>query len=120
VIEMPKGMRPERLADALRAELSTLIAEGVKDPRVKKAGLATVTHVRVTSDLQHARILVSFVGGEPGTEKAAIEALQKTAGYLAGEATRRMNLRRAPALTFAHDDSAEHVMKIEKLLKGEE
>jgi ribosome-binding factor A len=117
---MPKGIRPERLADALRAELSMLIAEGVKDPRVKKAGLATITHVRVTGDLQHARVLVSFVGGEPGTEAAAILALQKTAGFLAGEATRRMSLRRAPELTFAHDDSAEHVQKIEKLLKGEE
>ena len=117
---MPKGMRPERLADALRAELSLLIAEGVKDPRVKKAGLATVTHVRVTTDLQHARVLVSFVGGDDGAAKGAIEALQKTAGFLAGEATRRMNLRRAPALTFAHDDSAEHVQKIEKLLRGDE
>ena len=117
---MPKGMRPERLADALRAELSTLIAEGVKDPRVKKAGLATVTHVRVNSDLQHARVLVSFVGGEAEAAKGAIEALQKTAGFLAGEATRRMNLRRAPALTFAHDDSADHIEKIEKLLRGDE
>ena len=117
---MPKGMRPERLADALRAELSTLIAEHVRDPRVKKAGLATVTHVRVTTDLQHARVLVSFVGGEDGSAKAAIEALQKTAGFLAGEATRHMNLRRAPILTFAHDDSAEHIEKIEKLLRGDE
>jgi ribosome-binding factor A len=117
---MPKGIRPERLADALRGELSSLIAEHVKDPRVKKAGLATVTHVRVNSDLQHARVLVSFVGGDAAAIPDAIAALQKTAGFMAGEAARRIHMRRAPVVTFAHDDSAEHVEKIERLLRGDE
>jgi ribosome-binding factor A len=31
-----------------------------------------------------------------------------------------MTLRRAPELKFAHDDSAEHVQKIERLLRGDE
>jgi ribosome-binding factor A len=87
---------------------------------VARAGLATVTHVRVTNDLQHARVLVSFVGGDDAGRASAIEALQKMAGFLAGEAARNINLRRTPALTFAHDDSAEHVQKIEKLLRGDE
>ncbi len=117
---MPKGMRPERLADALRAELASLIRERVKDPRVEKAGLATVTHVRVNDDLSHARVLVSFVGGDAAGAEGAIEALQKMSGFFRGEVSRRTHLRRAPELKFAHDDSADHIEKIERLLKGDE
>ena len=45
--------RPDRVAAAIREEVATFLAEGVKDPRV--VGLVTVTGVDVTRDLRHAK-----------------------------------------------------------------
>jgi ribosome-binding factor A len=108
------------VADTLRAELNTLLAEKVKDPRVATAGYPAVSQVRISDDLGHARVLVSFIGGDEKAIPGAIASLQKMAGFLGGEAGRRLGMRRAPQLTFAHDQSAEHLAKIDRLLKGDD
>lgn len=115
-----KGGRPARLAEALRGELSGIITREVKDPRVAAAGLLTVTHVRLTDDLRLARVLVSFIGGDPEAAGPALEALTRAAGWLQGELGRRLSLKRAPELRFEHDRSAEHVAHIEALLRGDD
>ena len=51
-------MRLERVAGEVRAVLGEVLArDEIKDPRVRGAGLITVTHVRVSGDLRHARAL---------------------------------------------------------------
>ena len=52
--------RPDRVAEAIREEIATFLAEGVKDPRV--VGFVTVTGVDVTRDLRHAKVYVSVLG----------------------------------------------------------
>src|SRR5262249_7658801 len=59
--------RPDRVAEAIREEVATFLAEGVKDPRV--VGLVTVTGVDVTRDLRNAKVFVSILGSE--SERAA-------------------------------------------------
>ncbi len=119
-----KGGRAERLAEAIRGELSTMIAQEVKDPRVHAAGLLTVTRVRLSDDLGTAHVAVSFVGADAKTAAKAVDGalagLARGAGFLRGELARRLNLKRAPELKFDHDTSADHVAKIERLLKGED
>ena len=61
--------RPDRVAEAIREEVATFLAEGVKDPRV--VGLVTVTGVDVTRDLRHAKVYVSILGSD--SERAAKE-----------------------------------------------
>ena len=98
--------RAERLAEAMREELSSLLAREVKDPRVAAAGLVTVTRVEVAADL--------------GVAKVGVSALGRVAGWLRGEVGRRLSLRRAPELRFVQDRGGQHAEKIDRLLKGEE
>ena len=59
---MPKRHSPRtaRIGDEIQRELMTLLREEVKDPRV---GRVTVTHVEVTPDLSHAKVLVTDLAG---------------------------------------------------------
>jgi ribosome-binding factor A len=111
-----KGIRPERLAESLRAELATLLREHVKDPRVSASG-ASVAQVRVSGDCSHAKVLVSFVTTDDKAIAGALAALDKMAGFLRGEAGRRLNLRRAPTMVFAHDRTAEALGELDDLLR---
>jgi ribosome-binding factor A len=56
---MPPGSRPSRIGDQLRAELSDLITREVHDPGI---GFLTITHVKVTPDLQMARVYYTTLG----------------------------------------------------------
>jgi ribosome-binding factor A len=111
-----KGIRPERLAEALRAELATLLREHVKDPRVAASG-AQVSQVRVSGDCSHAKVLVSFVTADDKAIAGALLALDKMGGFLRGEAGRRLNLRRAPTMAFAHDKTAQSLGELDELLR---
>ena len=111
-----KGSRPERMAATMKVELCELIASSLKDPRVTKAGLLTVTEVRLTPDLGTARVYVSLVGGAPGTDEVALAALGRSAGFLRGELARRLDLRRAPTIHFVQDKTGEEAARIAALL----
>lgn len=108
--------RSVRLASAIQTELAQLIPAEVKDPRVARAGLLTVTKVEVSGDSRVAKVGISFVGGQ-GDPALAIEALSRSAGFLRGEVGRRLALRHAPELRFVHDRSGEHAAHIDALLK---
>ena len=69
------GNRTERVATQLRSVLSDLISREVRDPRVASAGLVTVTKVELNRDLSVARVYVSFIGGEEGSEEVAIRVV---------------------------------------------
>lgn len=112
-----KGERPQRLGEAMRAELAELIARDVKDPRVRDAGLVTVTEVRPSPDLSFARVWVSIVGADQAKARAALAALAKASGWLRGEVGRRLGLRRAPELRWELDTSGEQAARIDELLR---
>ena len=107
--------RPDRVAEAIREEVATFLAEHVKDPRVQ--GLVTVTGVDITRDLRHARVYVSVLGSE--TEQAATyEGLASVAGHLRARVGRALRLRVAPEIAFKQDQSVAHAARIESLLAG--
>jgi ribosome-binding factor A len=106
--------RPDRVAEAIREEVATFLADGVKDPRVR--GLVTITGVDVTRDLRHARIFVSIMGEE--AERAeTLEGLSAVASHLRGRVGRALRLRVAPEIAFRTDPSVAHAARIETLLE---
>jgi ribosome-binding factor A len=107
------GHRHERLASQIREEVAEMIAGELKDPRI---GFATVTHVELTPDLRHGRVLVSVLGDEE-SQRETLEGLSSAAGYVRYEITRRLRLRRVPELVFALDRGAEEGQKVETLLQ---
>ena len=107
--------RPDRVAEAIREEVATFLADGVKDPRVR--GLVTITGVDVTRDLRHARIFVSIMGEE--AERAeTLEGLAAVASHLRGRVGRALRLRVAPEIAFKTDPSVAHAARIETLLES--
>jgi ribosome-binding factor A len=110
-----ENRRPDRVAEAIREEVATFLAEDVKDPRVQ--GLVTVTGVDVTRDLRHARIFVSVLGSE-SERSATFEGLASVASHLRSRVGRALRLRLAPEIVFKEDQSVAHAARIESLLAG--
>lgn len=87
----------------MKNEISAIIAQEVKDPRV---GFATVTEVEVSPDLRYARVLVSVLGS-PEEKQEAFDALNHAKGFIRRLVSARIRLRHSPELTFVYDDSIE-------------
>ena len=105
--------RPDRVAEAIREEVATFLAEGVKDPRV--VGLVTVTGVDVTRDLRHAKVFVSVMG-TASEQAATFDGLSSLASHLRSRLAKSLRLRVAPEISFKHDESIAHAARIETLL----
>jgi ribosome-binding factor A len=89
-----------------------LLRGEIRDPRV---GLVTVTDVRVTADLGHARVLVAVPGEEPERQRA-VEGLRSAAGFLRSKTARMLSTRTVPELHFELDRGLEHAARIDALL----
>ena len=102
-----------RVDEAMRAVLSDAISKDLQDPRV---GFITVTGVKTTPDLRHARVYVSVLGDE--SERAAsLEGLQAAHGFLQGRVSHSLRLKHTPALVFDYDESVDRGMRISELLE---
>jgi ribosome-binding factor A len=106
--------RPEQVAETLRQVIAEGLARDVRDPRV---GFVTVTGVLVTSDLSHARIMVSVPGQEADRERA-LDGLRSAAGFLRSRAARALSTRTVPELHFEADLGLAHAARINQLLEG--
>ena len=82
-----------RLAQDMKREVIAIIGR-LKDPRLE-GGLLTVTRLDVTPDLDVAKVYVSVMGREDGP-KPAIEALNRAAGHVRTEVSKKMHIRKAP------------------------
>ncbi|MCH7897252.1 MAG: 30S ribosome-binding factor RbfA [candidate division NC10 bacterium] len=106
--------RAERVGDLLKEELSEVLLREIKDPRI---GFVTITGVRVSDDLRHARVYV--VTHETGEgQQRTLEGLQSARGYLRGALGRRVRLRYIPDLSFWVDESLEQGFRIHEILKS--
>ena len=109
---MPSS-RPERVGEQVRAELCALLRTSASDPALQ---LVTVTHVRMTRDLQHARVYYTALG-DTAERRQADRGLRRAASFLRGRLGRRVRLRHVPDLTFVHDDSVEREQRIAHVLE---
>ncbi len=107
------GGRMRRVDEAVRAVLSEAIATDLKDPRV---GFVTVTGVKTSPDLRHARVYVSVLGDDD-TREASLEGLRSAHGFLQGVISTRLTLKHTPMLAFEYDGSVDHGMRITELLQ---
>jgi ribosome-binding factor A len=109
-----QGRRIDRIEEQLRIELSQIIEREIHDPRI---GLATVTHVKVSPDLRHARVFVTVLG-DADQRKKSLEGLRSAASYARHSLSKRLHhLRRIPELTFDYDEGLEKGMRIDELLE---
>lgn len=105
--------RAIRLGEQIREDLGDLLAREVRDPGI---GFVTLTRVRVTEDLLHARVFYTALGDQAAAQKTA-RALERALPFLRRALGERLKLRRVPELTFAVDESIGHQARVEELLE---
>jgi ribosome-binding factor A len=105
--------RPDRVGDQIRSELAQLIAREVHDPGV---GFLTLTRVKVTPDLQLARVYYTSLGDDKAQRETA-RALRRAAPFLRRQLGQRIRLRRVPELEFFYDESIAQHDRIEQILQ---
>ncbi len=106
------GGRMRRVDEAIRQVIGGVVAGELKDPRV---GFVTVTDVKTSADLSHARVYVSVLGDEPLRE-ATLAGLRSAHGYMQRRVASELRLKRTPTLDFIYDDTTDRAMRVEALL----
>ena len=101
---MPREFtRKDRVSDAIQRELSQLIRNEIRDPRLK---MTNITSVEVSRDLSNAKVFVTFVGSiseEQGRD--VTEVLNGAAGCLRTKIATGMQLRIVPKIKFIYDNT---------------
>ncbi len=106
------SQRTEKVQRLARQVLGEEI-QNLKDPRV---GFVTVTAVRVSGDLQRARVFVSVLGSEE--ERAdTMSGLESAKPRLRTELGRQVRMKYLPELIFELDHGPEEAEKLERALQ---
>jgi ribosome-binding factor A len=106
------SQRTEKVNSLAREVLGEAI-QSLKDPRV---GFCTVTAVRVTPDLRHAKVFVSVLGSDE-EQAATMAGLRRATRHLRAELGRQVRMKYTPELDFELDHTPEHAERIERLIK---
>jgi len=104
--------RQEKVAEALREEVSIIIHDELKDPRL---GFVTVTRAEITADLRQAKIFFSVLGQDQDYKKTK-EALDSALGFIRRLIGQRIKLRFVPEIIFKEDRSSEYSIRIQEVL----
>ena len=109
-----EGKRSEKIADVIQKEISEVLMESIKDPRI---GFVTITRVTVSEDCRFAKIYFS-VAGDLAERESSQKGLESAKGYIRKELGRRVRLRYTPEFMFQFDPSIEYAIHMEKLIQS--
>ena len=107
--------RGGRINEEVRREVSNIIQNEIKDPRL--TAMVSVTSVSVTKDLRYAKIFVSVFSNNEEEKNNSFLALKNSAGFVRKELGHRINLRYTPEVLFELDNSIDKGMHIDSLLQ---
>lgn len=96
--------RTMRISEEFKKEISYIIQNDLKDPRLTE--MVSVTSVSVTKDLRYAKVFISVLGKEE-QKKKILYVLKNATGFLRREMGRRIELRYNPEILFEIDNSIE-------------
>ena len=102
------SQRPGRVQEAIRQEVSKILHDQIRDPRL---GFLTITGVELTNDLRFARIYFSVLGDDKA-KKLALKGLNSAKGYIKGILGDRIKLRYMPDIEFKIDETLERTQHI--------
>lgn len=110
---MPREFsRSQRMAEQIRRDLSELVNQELKDPRM---GFLSFTAVKLSRDLSDAVIYCSVL--EEDKRQETLDTLSRATGYLRTELSKRFRSRTVPKLKFVNDDSVLRGEKMEGLIR---
>jgi ribosome-binding factor A len=103
--------RPQKVAELIQREVSELLRNEIRDPRV---GMLTITAVDVSPDLSHAKVFFTLLQKDQLAD--TLDGLKRAAGYLRSQLAHRMKLYTTPELRFVYDESVERGDHLSRLI----
>jgi ribosome-binding factor A len=104
--------RMRRVDEAIRQVIGDAVAGELKDPRV---GFVTVTDVRTSADLSHARVYVSVLG-DAEQRDVSLDGLRSAHGFLQARLAAELRLKRTPTLEFSYDETTDRALRVDALI----
>jgi len=111
---MTSFSRADRVSGLIQEVMSEILRKEIADPRL---AMATITGVKMSTDLRVANIYFTISGGEKKVSAAA-DAFDRARGFIKKRLARQLELRYMPELRFFHDGSFDYGSRIENLLKS--
>ena len=107
------SIKNTRINGEVQKELSTIIRNEVKDPRIHP--MTSVMAVEVAPDLKTCKAFISVLGNKEAKD-ATIQGLNKAEGYIRRQLANNLNLRNTPEIRFILDESIEYGVNMSKLI----
>ena len=106
----PKSTRPERVAEAIRHELSLLLLQKARDARISQV---TISKVQMSPDLKRAKVYFLVPRGISSAK--ARKGMENARGFFRSCLAKAMNLRYTPELVFFYDHQNEEIERLDAL-----
>ena len=107
------SIKNTRINGEVQKELSTIIRNEVKDPRIHP--MTSVMAVEVAPDLKTCKAFISVLGSEE-SKQSTIKGLKSAEGYIRRQLAKNLNLRNTPEIRFILDESIEYGVNMSKLI----
>ena len=112
---MRKGsIKSTQINSEVRKELSHIIQNELKDPRVHP--MTSVLDCEVTTDLKQCKVYISVLSDEENI-KRTMEGLKQAAPFIRRRLAETVNLRNTPELRFIHDDRISYGVYMSHLIE---
>ncbi|NLA78666.1 MAG: 30S ribosome-binding factor RbfA [Erysipelothrix sp.] len=106
-------IRVERVEQIVKKEVSLILQNEVKDPRLSNV---IITDAKVTSDFSFATLFVTFMQSEH-TNEEIFDSLERAKGFIRSKLSSFLKIKKVPQLIFKYDDSLEVGNRIDEVLK---
>lgn len=107
------SIKNTRINGEVQKELSTIIRNEIKDPRIHP--MTSIMAVEVAPDLKTCKAYISVLG-EKEAKEATIKGLNSAEGYIRRQLAKNLNLRNTPEIRFILDESIEYGVNMSKLI----
>lgn len=105
--------RSDRVGDLILEVVAELLRKDIRDPRVQAV---TLTAVKVSKDLRHARVYFNLLGGQRDCDEV-LAGLKSATGFIRSKVGKQLKLRFVPDLEFTYDETEDEAQRIDQLLK---
>ena len=107
------SIKNTRINGEVQKELSNIIRNEIKDPRIGM--MTSVTAAEVAPDLKTCKVYIS-VFGDDEAKKETIRGLKSAEGFIRTQLAKKINLRNTPEIFFVLDQSIEYGVRMSKLI----
>lgn len=108
-------IKMERVNSELARQITKIIAEDVKDPRLHNA-IIGVTKLYTTPDLKYAKVYLSIYASSEEERQEAYYTVCHSKTFIRNMLKDSVQIRLLPELNFIIDDSVDYSIKIDEIL----